>query len=116
MRIKKSGGKIFGASFTAAEKKAMDIEIGRQLAEKERALEKDLDCVLLYTMMVKYGWGPKRLYNLYKALTECHNDLVSFYEMPGEGIWLRRKKLEEAGVDFEKWADQIEKETGGVVD
>jgi len=27
MRIKKSGGKIFGADFTAAERKAMDKEI-----------------------------------------------------------------------------------------
>ena len=31
MRIKKSGGKIFGADLTAAERKAMDKEIQRQL-------------------------------------------------------------------------------------
>lgn len=29
MRIKKAGGKVFGAVLTAAEKKAMDMEINR---------------------------------------------------------------------------------------
>lgn len=29
MRIKKAGGKIFGAVLSAAEKKAMDMEINR---------------------------------------------------------------------------------------
>lgn len=39
MRIKKAGGKIFGAVLSAAEKKAMDMEINRQIVEawnKER--------------------------------------------------------------------------------
>lgn len=31
MQIKKAGGKIFGASLTAAEQKAMNMEIQRQL-------------------------------------------------------------------------------------
>lgn len=29
MRIKKAGGKVFGAVLTAAERKAMDMEINR---------------------------------------------------------------------------------------
>ena len=33
MRVKKSGKHIYGADLSAAEKKAMDIEIKRQLAE-----------------------------------------------------------------------------------
>lgn len=39
MRIKKAGGKVFGAVLTAAEKKAMTMEINRQIVEawnKER--------------------------------------------------------------------------------
>ena len=36
MKIKKSGGKIFGAELTAAERKAMDVEIRRELDEYNR--------------------------------------------------------------------------------
>lgn len=36
MQIKKAGGKIFGASLTAAEQKAMNMEIQRQLVEYDR--------------------------------------------------------------------------------
>lgn len=31
MRVKKAGGKVFGAVLTAAERKAMDMEINRQI-------------------------------------------------------------------------------------
>ena len=33
MRIKKFGGKVFGADLSANERKAMNMEIQRQLAE-----------------------------------------------------------------------------------
>lgn len=36
MYVKKAGGKIFGATFTKAEKKAMDMEINRQIIEADR--------------------------------------------------------------------------------
>ena len=39
MMVKKAGGKIYGAVFTAAEKKAMEMEINRQIIfpeEKDR--------------------------------------------------------------------------------
>ena len=39
MRIKKAGGKVFGAVLTTAEKKAMNMEINRQIVKawnKER--------------------------------------------------------------------------------
>lgn len=36
MVVKKAGGKIYGAVLTAAEKKAMNMEIERQLAEYTR--------------------------------------------------------------------------------
>lgn len=35
MRVKKAGGKVFGAVLSAAEKKAMDIEINRQIVEAD---------------------------------------------------------------------------------
>lgn len=36
MRIKKAAGKVYGAAMTVAEKKAMNLEIQRQLAELEK--------------------------------------------------------------------------------
>lgn len=42
MRIKKAGGKVFGAVLTAAEKKAMDMEINRQIVEADRRYADDI--------------------------------------------------------------------------
>lgn len=36
MKVKKAGKRVFGAVMSAAEKKAMDMEIQRQLAEYDR--------------------------------------------------------------------------------
>ncbi len=36
MRVKSYRGKVFGAELTAAEKKAMNIEINRQLVERDK--------------------------------------------------------------------------------
>lgn len=52
MRIKKAGGKIFGAVLSAAEKKAMDMEINRQIVEADRRYADDIDAMVLYTLHV----------------------------------------------------------------
>lgn len=51
MRIKKAGGKVFGAVLTAAERKAMDMEINRQIVEADRRYADDIDAMVLYTSM-----------------------------------------------------------------
>ena len=43
MRIKKAGGRIFGAVLSAAEKKAMDMEINRQIVEADRRYADDIE-------------------------------------------------------------------------
>ena len=48
MRIKKAGGKVFGAVLTAAEKKAMDMEINRQIVEADRRYADDIDAMVLF--------------------------------------------------------------------
>lgn len=50
MRIKKAGGKVFGAVLTAAERKAMDMEINRQIVEADRRYADDIDAMVLYTL------------------------------------------------------------------
>lgn len=47
MRIKKAGGKVFGAVLTAAERKAMDMEINRQIVEADRRYADDIDAMTL---------------------------------------------------------------------
>ena len=55
MRIKKAGGKVFGAVLTAAEKKAMNMEINRQIVEADKRYADDIDAMVLYTLHVHLG-------------------------------------------------------------
>ena len=50
MRVKKAGGKVFGAVLTATERKAMEMEINRQIAEADRRYADDIDAMVLYTL------------------------------------------------------------------
>ena len=61
MLVKKAGGKVYGATFTAAEKRAMDMEIKRQLAEYTRKYEADLNATILYVLHEQLGFGEQRL-------------------------------------------------------
>ena len=42
MRVKKTGGKVYGATLTDAEKRAINMEIRRQLAEMDKKTWKKL--------------------------------------------------------------------------
>ena len=47
MIVKKAGGKVYGATFTAAERKAMDMEINRQIIEADKRYTDDIDAMIL---------------------------------------------------------------------
>ena len=83
MRVKKAGGRIFGGAMSAAEKKAMDLEIQRQLAEYDRKHMVEIDAMILWVLHEQFGFGAKRL-------------------------WLCTQMLKRIGVDVEQW----HKETG----
>lgn len=86
MKVKKAGKRVFGAVMSAAEKKAMDMEIQRQL-----------------------GFGSKRLKKFYDNFSRGIEALIRRYEMEqGDDVWLCTYKLKEIGCDLEKW----EKERG----
>lgn len=55
MRVKKAGGKVFGADLTAAERKAMNLEIQRQLAEYDRKHANELDIWLCTYKLKEIG-------------------------------------------------------------
>lgn len=68
MRIKKAGGKVFGAVLTAAEKKAMDMEINRQIVEADRRYADDIDAMVLYT--------PPSMFTLVSARSACGSSMT----------------------------------------
>jgi hypothetical protein len=105
MVVKSFKGKVYGANLTAAEKKAMDIEIRRQLAEREKDYAADLDALVLYTLMTRYGWKKKRLREFWDAFVAEHTALREFYLMddPGDSEWLAHRKLKDIGVDVRQW-------------
>ena len=110
MRVKKIGGKVYGADLTANERKAMNIEINRQLLVKDEKYKEDLDAMTLYVLMVHYGWRKKRLRRFWKAFVQEHLALRKYYEMdePGDGEWLAHRKLKEIGVDIHQWYKEDE--------
>lgn len=109
MQIKKSGGKIYGAELTAAERKAMQMEIQRQFAEFNRKDTIELDAIVLWILHVRFGFGPKRLREFYECFVQGINDLIARYELEDEDkVWLCTHLLKEKGIDVEKWNDEFE--------
>ena len=107
MLVKKAGGKVYGATFTAAEKRAMDMEIKRQLAEYTRKYEADLNATILYVLHEQLGFGEQRLKKFFYRLSLDIDALVKYYEMEEEvADWLCTRKLLDMGIDVEKWCDE----------
>lgn len=105
MNFKKFGGNIFGVEFTPKEQRAMDAEINRQIVEKDKEYQADIDAMFLYVLMSKYGWGKKRLREFWDAFNEEHKRLREHYLMDDEGDneWLAHEKLKSIDVDVRQW-------------
>lgn len=103
MRVKKAGGKVFGAVLSAAERKAMDMEINRQLMEAYKRYADDIDAMVLYTLRVHLGFGKTRLRKFYDAFSAEHDRLIQYYQMPDDYTWLCKEMLKRIGVDVEAW-------------
>ena len=81
MQVKKAGGKVYGAVLTAAEKKAMDLEIQRELAEYDRKHIAEIDATILWVLHEQFGFGAQRLRTYYDAFHDRIKELVSRYDM-----------------------------------
>lgn len=68
MQVKKAGGKVYGAVLTAAEKKAMDLEIQRELAEYDRKHIAEIDATILWVLHEQFGFGGSAAPNLLRRL------------------------------------------------
>ena len=103
MRVKKSGKYIYGADLSAAEKKAMDIEIIRQLAEYTKKHEQELAAVVLWELHAQLGFGNDRLKKFYDNFIPALDNLIKRYEMEdGDEAWLCTQKLKDYGFDISK--------------
>ena len=106
MQVKKINGKVFGAVLTAAEKKALDMEINRELVEADKRYTNDIDAMVLYTLRAHLGFGKKRLRKFYDAFSVEHDRLIQHYEMPDDYTWLCKEMLKRIGVDVEAWNNE----------
>lgn len=111
MRVKKFNGKPYGAELTAQERKAMNLEINRQIIERDKKYKEDIDAMVLYVLMVHYGWKKKRLRKFWNAFIAEHKALREYYQMyePGDNEWLAHRKLQEIGVDVRQWYEEDNK-------
>lgn len=103
MRVKQYKGQVFGAELTAKEKKALNLEINRQILEADTRYANDIDAMVLYVLHQHLGFGQKRLREFWEAFKAEHDKLRDYYEMPDANAWLARQKLKEIGVDVEAW-------------
>lgn len=103
MRVKQSGGRVFGADLTAKERKAMEIEINRQIVEADKQYTNNIDIMVLYVLHTHLGFGKARLRKFYEAFETEHQKLIDHYQMPDDNEWLADMKLKEIGVDVAAW-------------
>lgn len=107
MRVMKSKGRVYGADMTAAEKKAMRIEIQHQFADFEAKHINELDAVILWHLHEEFGFGQKRLKRFYDTFRPHIVALLERYSMEdSDKVWLCTYKLKQYGVDIEKWNEQ----------
>ena len=100
---------MYGANLTAAEKKAMDLEIQRQFAEYLSKSENEISAIILWELHEQFGFGPKRLKYFYIHFGKSVKELIARYELENsDDIWLCTRKLKEIGVDLDEWKKYTE--------
>ena len=84
------------------EKKQVNAEIKRQLAEYDKAHAEELDNLVLYILHTEFGFGKKRLKKFYIHFMNGINSLIDRYDMDDEdAIWGCTHKLKEYGLTVE---------------
>ena len=95
---------------SAAEKKAAEIEIKRQLAEFDRDHSMELDSLVLWILHTEFGFGEKRLRRFYEKFSEEIFALLDRYQMEdSKAVWLCTYKLMQEGIDVKSWNEEFER-------
>lgn len=107
MHVKKLNGKVYGADLTAAEKKALAIELKKQLADWDEKHYNELDATVLWVLHEQFGFGETRLKRFHDNFVPAIKELVKRYEMDdNDDIWLCTYKLKQYGIDISKWNEE----------
>lgn len=107
MIVKKAGKHIIGAVLTAAEKKALDMEIMRQIAEFNEKNICEVDAAVLWTLYRHFEWEPEQLRAFYKAFHECMDEVIQHYQMEeADRAFVCTELLREVGVDLVAWDNE----------
>lgn len=107
MRIKKNKGRAYGIDLTLSEKRAMEAEIKRQLAEYNKKNSLEIEALILWELHENFNFGPKRLKKFHDHFAEDISALVERYNMSdSDDVWLCTRKLKDAGIDIQKWYDE----------
>lgn len=107
MTIKRIGSTIYGASLSSVEKKAMDMEIRRQLAEYDRKHKLEIQALVLWQLHEQLGFGKKRLREFYDNFDLSFDSLIERYELQeSDTSWLCTLQLKELGIDIESWEEE----------
>ncbi len=108
MRVKKAFGSVIGADLSAAERKALDIEIRKVVNDYNTKNSRELDAVFLWVLHQEFGFGKERLKKFYARLIPAMQKLADHYEMDDEDqVWLCTYKLKEYGIDLEQWEKEL---------
>lgn len=94
-------------NFNVSEKKVMDAEIKRQLAEYDRKNTLELEAIILWALYEQFGFGKKRLKRFYDSVDKSIADLIKRYEMnDSDDAWLCTEMLRRIGIDVEAWSKE----------
>jgi hypothetical protein len=103
-QFKKAANRIYGVTFTAKEKQAIDKEILRQCAEYDQKNADEVTAMVLWLLHEKFGFGKKRLREFYDAFHVETDKLVQRYYLPADDkVWMCTYMLKQYGVDVAKW-------------
>lgn len=108
MIVKKSGGKIFGAQLNAREKKALDMELNRQIKLFDERNQINVEACVLWALHELLGFGPKRLRGFYFRFVKYYSALLDYYDMADDNAYLALRALKAYGIDVEKWHREVE--------
>lgn len=93
------------AAFEGTGKRAMMHEIHQQCLVADKEFTLDLDTLYIWVLHTKYGWGLKRLKQLYMDVFTEHLHMREFYEV--DDMYPERCKLKEKGINIEAWYNEL---------
>jgi hypothetical protein len=107
MFVRKLGKRVIGADLTAAERRAMNIEIGKEFAEYDRKNTTEIDAIVLFLVAKHFDADAEELREFYDDFISQMEALADRYELEVEdNPWLCTHLLKDMGVDIDAWRNE----------